>query len=93
MKKLLILLTLAALILACNLPSPKPVTPPELTITSNPVTLSAYSGVTLHIHAKNTGRADWVNNYLLIGYAKENSGESMMSINQVPVKPCTRQPS
>jgi hypothetical protein len=85
MKRLSILITLAFIILACNLASPQPVTPPELSISSNPVTLSAYSDVTLHIHAKNTSRADWINYNLLIGYAKENSGESMISINQMPV--------
>jgi len=85
MNKLSILLAMVLFTLACNFPSLKPATPPELTISSNPVTLSAYSGVSLHIHVKNTSQADWVNYNLIIGYAKENSGESMITINREPV--------
>ncbi len=85
MKRLFILIALTTLILACNLMSPQPATPPEITISSDPAVLSPYSDVTLHIRAKNTGQADWVNCNLLIGYAKKDSGESMFSIHQVPV--------
>ncbi len=85
MKRHFILLSLTALILACNLPSPQPATPPEIAISSEPAVVSPYSAVSLHIHAKNTGQADWVNYNLLVGYAKQDSGESMFSIHQVPV--------
>jgi uncharacterized membrane protein len=83
MKKIFILLTLVSLTLACSLvTSPAP---PELSITVTPATVSPNSDITLHIHAKNPSSTDWSNHALLIGYAKENSGDSMVSINQVPV--------
>ncbi len=85
MKRLFILLTLVTLTLACNLASPQPAIPPELTITINPVTVSPNSDATLHIHAKNTGNSDWSNHSLAIGYAKVDGGQSMFSINQVPL--------
>lgn len=65
--------------------SPQPATPPELAISSDSAILSPYTVVTLHISAKNTGQEDWVNYNLLIGYAKQDSGESMVAIHTIPV--------
>lgn len=85
MKRLFILLTLVSLTLACNLATPQPAKPPELSINVNPATVSPNSDATLHIHARNTGIADWSNHSLAIGYTKENAGLSMFSVQQVPV--------
>jgi len=85
MKKPFILLAHTILILACDLASPQPAIPPELTISLNPVTVSPYSDAILHVHTKNTGNTDWTNHSLAIGYAKVDGGLSMVSINQVPV--------